>query len=76
VDTLTDRMEAEGAPAIEAMLAQIEAMIDAAGSMAELREMIRTGFPDISADALADVLALGLLSANGAGRVTATEAQG
>jgi phage gp29-like protein len=76
VDALAGQMEVEGAPAVEAMLVQIEAMIDAAGTMAELREMIRTGFPDISADALADVLALGLLSANGAGRATATEVAG
>jgi phage gp29-like protein len=72
IDTLTDRMVVEADPAIDAMLDQIEAMFDAAGSMAELREMLLAGFPDISPDALADVIAMGLLAANGAGRVVAS----
>jgi hypothetical protein len=72
-DLLADRMEVEAAPAVDAMLDQIEAMLEAAGSLAELREMLRAGFPGISPDALADVIALGLLAANGAGRATADQ---
>lgn len=70
VDRLTDRMEAEGSPAIEAMLVQIEAMLVAASSLEELRAMLLEGFPDIASDELAEVLAQGLLAGNLAGRVT------
>ena len=70
VDRLTDRMDTEGAPAIEAMLTQIEAMLEAAGSFDEFREMLREGFPDINSDDLARVLAEGLLAGNLAGRVS------
>lgn len=70
VDVLTDRMEMEAAPAVDAILAQIEAMIGAASSLDELRAMIREGFPDIDSEDLAEALAQGLLAANLAGRVS------
>lgn len=70
VGRLTDRMETEAAPAIEVMLAQIDAMLEAAGSLEELKQMIVEGFPDVSADELAEVLAMGLLAGNLAGRMT------
>lgn len=71
VDALTDRMADEAAPAMAAMLDQIEAMLAAATSLDELRAMLLEGYPDLDADALADVLAMGLLSAQGAGRAAA-----
>lgn len=71
VDRLTDRMETEAAPAIEAMLTQIEAMVSAATSLEELRAMLIEGFPEVDAEDLAEVLALGLLAGNLGGRVTA-----
>jgi phage gp29-like protein len=71
VDALTDRMEAEAAPAMAAMLDQIEAMLAAATSLDELRAMLLEGYPQIDASTLADVLAMGLLAANGAGRTAA-----
>ncbi len=70
VDRLTDRMDTDAAPAIEVMLTQIEVMMDAAGSLDELREMLREGFPEINSDDLARVLAEGLLAGNLAGRVS------
>lgn len=71
VDRLTDRMETEAAPAIEAMLTQIEAMVSAATSFEELRAMLIEGFPEVDAEDLAEVLAMGLLAGNLGGRVTA-----
>lgn len=72
-DVLAARMAAEAAPAMGALLDQIEAMVAAAGSLAELREMILAGFPQIDAAALADVLALGLVAANAGGQIAAAE---
>lgn len=71
VDRLTDRMETEAAPAIEAMLTRIEAMVSAATSFEELRAMLIEGFPEVDAEDLAEVLAMGLLAGNLGGRVTA-----
>lgn len=72
-DVLTDRMAVEAAPAMGAMLDQIEAMVGAATSFDELREMLLAGFPDIDADALADVIAMGLVAANAGGRIAVEE---
>lgn len=72
-DALTARMMSEAAPAMEAMLGQIEAMIEKATSLDELREMLLGGYPDIDADTLAHVLAMGLLAADLGGRVAVEE---
>jgi phage gp29-like protein len=73
VDVLTDRMEAEAAPVLAAMLDQIEVMMGKASSMDELRAMLLEAWPEIDAKALADVMALGLLSASGGGRAAAEQ---
>lgn len=65
-EVLADRMEIEAAPALADMLARIEVMVEAAQSMPELREMLMAAFPGLDAGTLADVLALGLLAAEGA----------
>lgn len=62
VAILTDRLAVEAAPAIEAMLGQIEAMVGAAGSLPELREMLLAAFPEIDGRALSDVLARALIA--------------
>lgn len=72
-DALTSRMMVETAPAMEAMLAQIEDMMAKATSLPELREMLLAGFPDLEADTLAQVLAMGLLAADLGGRVAVEE---
>lgn len=69
-DALTARMMVETAPAMEAMLGQIEEMMAKASSLPELREMLLAGYPDLDADTLAQVLAMGLLAANAGGRVS------
>ena len=68
---LADRLATEAAPAMEAMLARLEVMIGAAGSMAELREMLLAGFPDLDAGDLAALIARAMLAAEYAGRLDA-----
>lgn len=75
-DALAARMQVEAAPAMEAMLGQIEAMMTKATSLPELREMLLQGFPELDATTLAQVLALGLLAADLGGRVAAEEEAG
>lgn len=72
-EVLARQMMTEGADATEAMLARIEAMVGAAGSMDELRAMLLAGFPDVPVDELAAILGLGLTAANLGGRVVAAE---
>ena len=66
---LTDRLEIEAAPAMEAMLARIEAMVAAAGSLEELREMMLAGFGDIDESALSAILAQAMIAGHLGGRV-------
>lgn len=72
-DLLTDQLEAEAAPAMAAMLARIEDMFAAAGSLEELRAMLTEGFKDLPGDAMAEVLANAFMVANLAGRADVTE---
>jgi phage gp29-like protein len=71
---LTDRMMAETAAPMGVIMAKVEAMVGAATSFDELRQMLAEGFPDIDVTGLADVLGLGLLAAHAGGRVAAHEA--
>lgn len=70
---LTDRMMAETAAPMGAIMAKVEAMVGAATSFDELRQMLAEGFPDIDVTGLADVLGMGLLAAHAGGRVAAHE---
>lgn len=71
IDPLTDRLAAEAAPAMEAMLVRIEAMMDAAGSLAELREMILAAYPDLDVTDLAEVMAQAMMAGHAGGRAMA-----
>lgn len=75
VDALAARLGAEAAPAVEDMLAAIEAMIAAAGSLDELLVMLRNGFPAVDAAGLERVLAQAMTAAHLGGRVQ-VEAEG
>jgi phage gp29-like protein len=66
-------MVVEASAPMEAMIAQIEAMVGAAGSLEQMQQMLLTAFPDLDAGSLAAVLALGLVAANAGGRVAASE---
>ncbi|MGV8987641.1 MAG: DUF935 domain-containing protein [Cypionkella sp.] len=72
-DILTDRMAVEAAPAMDAILAKVGEMMDAAGSLEELRQMFLDGFPDVPGADLTEVLAMGMLAANLGGRVAIAE---
>lgn len=70
---LTDRLEVEAAPAMDAIIGQIEAMLQAAGSFEEFRAMLLEGFPAINGAGLAVALAEGMQVAGLGGRVAAIE---
>lgn len=70
---LADRLETEARPEMGAMIAQIEAMLEAAQSLEEFREMLLAGFDDLDAAGFARVLAQGMIAANAAGRVSIEE---
>lgn len=72
-DLIADRLAVEGAPAMEIMLDQIEAMIAAAGSLGELREMLAAGLPDLDIRALSAVIAEAMLAAHAGGRAMLEE---
>lgn len=76
-DVLAARMQAEAAPAMEAMLGQIEAMVEKAETLEELKAMLLAAYPDLDAGHLRQVLALGLMAADlgGRGAVTAEAAE-
>lgn len=67
-DLIADRLAVEAAPAMGEMLARVEAMMDAAGSLDELAEMIRAAWPRIDAGGLAGILAAGMQAAAAGGR--------
>lgn len=73
VDLLSERMLVEAAAPTEAILTKIEAMVSAASSLEELRSMLLEGFPNIDVAELSDVLAMGLMVAELAGRESVME---
>ena len=75
-ELLTNRLAVEAQPAMAEMMARIEAMVQAAQDMDELREMFLAAFPKLDASRLTDVLALGLLAAEGAARAEVADLDG
>ncbi len=73
VDVLTERLGADTAPLMDRLMAQIEAMTQAATSLPELREMLLSAFPDLETGDLSRVIAQGLLAANLGGQVEVTD---
>lgn len=64
VAILADRLAQDARPLIGAMVDRIEAMVAAAGSLEELREMLLAGFPDLSSDELAALFGQAFLAAH------------
>ena len=62
-----DRLEAEGAVGIEAMLDQIEAMVKSANSLEELRAFMHAAFSEIDNNVLSRTLAMAMTSAYAGG---------
>ncbi|WP_235841411.1 hypothetical protein [Cereibacter azotoformans] len=57
-----------------AMIERVEAMLAAAGSLAEFRVMLLAGFPGIDAGDLANVMAQAMMAAHAGGRAAAEDA--
>ena len=68
IDPLVDQLGEKAGPAMEAMLARIEAMMEAAGSLEELRAMILEAYPDLDVTELAGVLAEAMMAGHAGGR--------
>jgi phage gp29-like protein len=70
-DAIGDQLARSAAPDMAALLGQIEAMMETATDLAELREMIRAAFPQLDRKALGETLALAFVAAHAAGRFDA-----
>lgn len=73
---MVDRLAADAGAPMADILEKIEAMLSGASSLEEFREMLLTGFADLDASELTDVLALAFTAAHGAGRVALEEESG
>ena len=71
--TIARQMAERADPAIQAMAKTIEAMMERASSLEELREMILSGFPDVDESDLRSVLEEGFVAAHAAGRSDAED---
>ena len=65
---IADRLTAEAAPEIDAMLAQLGAMMEQAETLEELREMVLAGYPDLDSGQLVDLMARAFAVAELGGR--------
>jgi phage gp29-like protein len=63
-----DRLAAQTAPMIENWLGTIEAMLEAAGSLEEFREMLLKAYPKLDTQSLADTLASAMTAMTLAGK--------
>ena len=73
LDALADRLALDATPEMATMLAQIEAMMAAASSIEEFQQMMLTGFPNLDADAFAQVLGHAMTVSQSAGFLTGAE---
>ncbi|MEI4195234.1 DUF935 domain-containing protein [Roseovarius sp. E0-M6] len=73
LDPAVDRLAQEAAPEMEAMLGRIEAMLEAAGSLEEFREMLISGFPDLDTNGLARIMADAMMGAYAGGRAAVVD---
>ena len=65
---LTDILAASAQPLIGQMVGKIEAMMSAAGSLEELREMMLAGFDDLDSAGFEKVMAQAMMAAEAGGR--------
>ena len=75
-EQVANRLAQKAAPAMEAMLGQVEAILSAATDLAEFREMLITGFPDLDETQLAQVMTQAFAASFAAGRVAVEEESG
>ncbi len=72
-EALADRLAIEADPAVAGMVDQVEAMMMAAGSLPEFREMLLAGFGALDAGELAAVLQAAMTSGLAGGHVAVLE---
>ena len=70
---LASRLEAEGREAMRALLARVEAMLQAASSFEEFREMVLASAGDIASPELEEVIAQAMLAAAAGGMAMVEE---
>lgn len=73
---LADQLEAEARPALDAWIGRVEAMVEAAGSLDELKAMMMAATPDLDAAALTRTLAVAMLAAELGGRASVASEDG
>jgi phage gp29-like protein len=66
-EAIAERLTAETAPDIEAMIATLRQMMDAASDLTELREMLRSAYPKLDSRRISALLEAALISAHAAG---------
>jgi phage gp29-like protein len=64
----TGRMAKDADPTVNGMIERIELMLAQAPSLEAFRENLLAGFPNLDANQLAEVLAMGMVAAHAAGR--------
>jgi phage gp29-like protein len=73
IDPLVDRLAMAMDPVLSAMLVRLEAMMEAAGSLPELREMFLSAYPNLDVSDFAQVLAEAMMVGHAGGRVAAQD---
>lgn len=68
IDALADRLDAEAAPTVDALIAHVRELVARAESLEELRDGLLAAYGDLPAAKLAEVMALGFAVADLAGR--------
>jgi len=68
IDPLVEQLAEKAAPTIECMLVRIEAMMEAAGSLEELKAMLLEAYPKIDVKDLGQVLAEAMMAGHAGGR--------
>ena len=76
VDAMADRLAEEASAPMGAVMAQIQAMLETAGSLEEFRERLLVAFPELDTDALVNVMADAMEAGHAAGRATLEEESG
>ena len=73
---LTAQLQEAAQPAVAEMIAQVEIMLESAGSIEELREMFFAAYPDLDASALGTAIADAMEAADAGGRALAETTSG
>jgi len=68
IDPMTDRMDAEAAPAWGQIMDGIKRIVDEAQSLEQLRDALLAAYGDLPTDRLAEIMAMGFAAAELAGR--------